>query len=146
VWQPDPRAAVDYGADEQILLCSYESGASFTLGNDSDDGRVLQTVDSFRALELVTDSDDRERVGLSRHRMTRLLAPETQENPIFFHGTDHTNEGFKISIEQMATVGFEMYIYSFGSGFNMENTDPNYIATVTQQVEFAKKYSIEVGG
>ena len=91
IWVADSRAAVDYGADEQVLVCSYStSGASFQLGNSSGDGRVLKSVDSFRVLELVTDSDDRERVALSRHRMTRLLAPETQENPIFFHGTDHT--------------------------------------------------------
>ena len=89
-WQADTRAAVDYGADEQVLVCGYVSGASFTLGNATADGRVLERVDTFRVLELVTDSDHRERVGLSRHRMTRLLAPETQENPIFFHGTDHT--------------------------------------------------------
>jgi hypothetical protein len=34
---------------------------------------------SFRTLELVTDSVDPERVGLSRHRQTRLLAPWTME-------------------------------------------------------------------
>ena len=89
-WQSDPRAAEDYGADEQILVCEYSSGASFLLGQPDAEGKVLASVDTFRVLELVTDSDDRERVGLSRHRMTRLLAPETQENPIFFHGTDHT--------------------------------------------------------
>ena len=91
-WVPDSRAAVDYGADEQVLVCNYTSGASFMLGNASESGTTLTSVDTFRVLELVTDSDDRERLGLSRHRMTRLLAPETQENPIFFHGTDHTHQ------------------------------------------------------
>ena len=41
--------------------------------------RRLGMFTSFRVLELVTDSVDPERVGLSRHRMTRLLAPWTQE-------------------------------------------------------------------
>ena len=91
-WIADSRAGVDYGADEQVLTCNYTSGGSFLLGNETEDGIVLSRVDTFRALELVTDSADRERVGLSRQRMTRLLAPETQENPIFFHGTDHTDE------------------------------------------------------
>jgi hypothetical protein len=39
----------------------------------------LGLFSSFRTLELVTDSVDVERVALSRHRMTRLLAPWTQE-------------------------------------------------------------------
>lgn len=109
-WQPDPRAAEDYGADEQVLVCSYLIGASFWLGNNSGDGKILKSVDSFRALELVTDSDDRERVGLSRHRMTRLLAPETQENPIFFHGTDHTPQvgsNCSLSLSYLSLAGIQ---------------------------------------
>lgn len=91
-WESDSRASVDYGADEQVLVCGYVTGASFWLGNSSGDGRIQRTVDSFRVMELVVDSDDRERIGLSRHRMARLLAPQTQENPIFFHGTDPTTQ------------------------------------------------------
>ena len=49
---------------------------------------------SFRTFALVTDSADAERFGLSLRRLTRLWAPQTQENPIFFHAvaTD-TGEG-----------------------------------------------------
>jgi hypothetical protein len=104
IWVADSHADVDYGADEQVLVCSYTSGASFQLGNSSGDGRVLKSVDSFRVLELVTDSDDRERVALSRHRMTRLLAPETQENPIFFHGTDHTPQAGRNSTLSLSNL------------------------------------------
>ena len=46
----------------------------------------------------------------------------------------------------MAEVGFEMYIFSFGTTFAMENTDPVYIAKIASQVQFAKKYELEVGG
>lgn len=90
-WVQDSMASKDYGADEQILQCKYTEENTILLGNDKVPNSLL-TVDTFRALELVTDSTDRERVSLSRHRMTRLLAPETQENPIFFHGTDHTDQ------------------------------------------------------
>ena len=44
--------------------------------------------------------------------MTRLLSPQTMENPIFFHATN-TSQYFKQQIDQMAEVGFEMLIYSF---------------------------------
>ena len=48
-WQDDPRAEEDYGADEQILVCSYSSGASFYLGGSEDKGGiVLPSVDTFR--------------------------------------------------------------------------------------------------
>ena len=35
---------------------------------------------------------------------------------------------------------------SFGSGFDMESTDPDYIEAIAEQVTFAKLYNIEVGG
>ena len=35
---------------------------------------------------------------------------------------------------QMADVGFEMIIFSFGSGFNLETADARYLATIKRQV------------
>jgi hypothetical protein len=46
----------------------------------------------------------------------------------------------------MAETGFEMVIYSFGSGFTLETTDPTYIKTIKAQVNYAKSKGIEVGG
>ena len=46
----------------------------------------------------------------------------------------------------MADVGFEMLIYSFGSGFNMESTDPAYISSIREVVSYARNLGIEVGG
>ena len=46
----------------------------------------------------------------------------------------------------MADVGFEMLIYSFGSGFNMESTDPAYISSIREVVRYARNLGIEVGG
>ncbi len=108
--------------------------------------QVLTEFDTYRVLELVTDSDNRERVALSRHRMTRLLAPQTQENPIFFHGTDSSNIGFRNSIDQMVAVGFEMFIYSFGSGFKLEDLDKANIDAIAADIQYAKAKGIEVGG
>ena len=72
-----------------FLFCTYyEGGPGVLMANIPTVSSYLTQFDSFRVLELITDTDDRERVGLSRHRMTRLLAPHTQENPIFFHAID----------------------------------------------------------
>jgi len=69
---------------------------------------------TFRVLELVIGTSDSERVGLSVRRLTRLLAPQVQENPIYFHMTDSTSEAFRATIDQLVEVGFEMVFYSFG--------------------------------
>ena len=39
-----------------------------------------------------------------------------------------------------------MLIYSFGSGFNMESTDPAYISSIREVVRYARNLGIEVGG
>ncbi len=101
---------------------------------------------SFRVHELVIGSSDDERVALSKHRLIRLLAPHTQENPIFFHMTESTSPAFRAAIDQMAEVGFEMLIYSFGSGFDMESSDEQYIERIASDIAYANSKGIEVGG
>ena len=145
-WIDDPKIGASPGADEPILVSSYTSGPGVLMSNIPSNLLYLTQFDSFRVIELVTDSADRERVALSRHRLTRLLNPQTQESPIFFHATDVSAKGFSNAIEQMDNVGFEMLIYSFGSGFNMENTDDNYLKSIKSNVDYAKTKGIEVGG
>ena len=152
----DSASASSPGADEPTLNCSYSIGPGIALAATSNEKKYSQgnppirdplaKFDTYRVLELVTDSYDRERVALSRHRMTRLLAPQTQENPIFFHGTDSSTTGFKNSIDQMSAVGFEMYIYSFGSGFKLEDLSPTNIEMISADIQYAKSKGIEVGG
>ena len=107
---------------------------------------MVSEFDTYHVLELFTDTFDLERIALSRHRMTRLLAPQTQENPIFFHGTNSTTAGFQSAIDQMAEVGFEMYIYSFGSGFRLEDLSNANIEAIATNVKYARSKGIEVGG
>lgn len=76
----------------------------------------------------------------------RLLAPHTQENPIFFHMIYGTSPEFRLAIDQMAEVGFEMLIYSFGSGFDMESNDEKYIERIASDIAYANRKGIEVGG
>jgi hypothetical protein len=77
--------------------------------------------------------------------MIRLLAPQTQESPVFFHLTSSEPAVFESAIEQMQVTGFDMVIFSFGSGFQLESDDPAYIAAVAKMVATAHKAGIEVG-
>ena len=131
----------DEGAVEPFLNCSYTSGpgAHVSFANN-------ETFLSFRVLLLAHDSDDVERQALARQRTTQILAPQTTENPIFFHAVDVSDLGFKAAVDQMAEVGFDMLIMSFGSGFNLESADPAYLAHIKSQVDYAKSKGIEVGG
>ena len=154
-WEVDPEISKTPGADEPLLKCNYSTGLGVLLGTTGKKAGglggvsnpiTLTQVESFRVLELVTDSSELERVGLSRRRMTRLLTPQTQESPMFFHGTNTSAAGVQAAVDQMEEVGFEMFVYSFGSGFNMENTDPAYIAEIAETVKYANAKGIEVGG
>ena len=41
-------------------------------------------------------------------------------------------------------VGFEMMIYSFGSGFSLESDDPNYLDQIRDDIAYAHWNGIEV--
>lgn len=44
---------------------------------------------------MLHENDDLERMALERHRLTELLAPQVLENPVFFHATDTSEDGWK---------------------------------------------------
>ena len=136
-WGTDPASSEMPGSFEPVVTCTYDGTPAVPLET---------TFESFRVHELVVGTDDRERVALAKHRLSRLLAPHTQENPIFFHMTDSTSAAVRAVIDQMAEVGFEMMIYSFGSGFNLESTNETYIAQMASDIAYAKAKGIEVGG
>lgn len=105
-----------------------------------------ESFTSFRTYELLFDSDDRERRGLAMRRMYRTIAPWITENPIFMHVRQSDSESVRRAIDQSAEVGFEMVILTFGSGFNMEDLDPDYLARIKSDVEYARSKGIELGG
>jgi len=102
--------------------------------------------ESFRTYELIYDSTQRERKGLSLRRMYRTIAPWSTENPIIMHVRRADPKSVRLAIDQCAEVGFEMVIMTFGSGFNMENTKPNYVAQMKELVDYAHSKNIELGG
>jgi hypothetical protein len=96
--------------------------------------------------ELIYDSYDRERKGLSVRKLYRTIAPWVTENPIFMHLTFSDPEKIKAAINQCQEVGFEMIILSFGSGLDMESTNEAYIRKIKDLVEYAHAKGIELGG
>jgi hypothetical protein len=52
---------------------------------------------------------------------------------------------FRNAVDQCAEVGFEMIIYTFGSGLNMESERPDYLTRIKADVDYAHAKGIEVG-
>jgi hypothetical protein len=101
---------------------------------------------SFRSYLVIHDSTERERQGLTLRRAKRTLAPWMTENPIMMHVRSGKSDAFRLAVDQCAEVGFEMIIYTFGSGLNMESTDPAYLARIKADVDYAHAKGIQVGG
>jgi hypothetical protein len=140
-WQDDPRykTQVSYNLKTpSVLVVRPPIGP----GTRIEPG---QKFSSFRSYLIVHDSTKRERQGLTLRRATRALAPWTTENPIMMHVRNADTKVFRNAVDQCAEVGFEMIIYTFGSGLNMENEDPSYLAKVKADVEYAHSKGIEVG-
>jgi hypothetical protein len=102
--------------------------------------------ESFRTWEMLNDSWDRERKGLATRRLYRMLAPWVQENPILMHVRNADDESVKKAIDQCSEVGFEMVIMTFGSGFNLEDTDIKNIARMKTLADYAHSKGIALGG
>ena len=136
IWKDEEESIP--GSYQPTVTSTYSPPFSTTIGSE---GFV-----SYRVHELITDTSDPERLGLSRHRMVRLLAPHTQESPIFFHTVKGKKHDVLYTIDQMAAVGFELLVYSFGSGFNFESADPGYITEMREIISYANGKGIEVGG
>ena len=140
-WLPDPdfKTQVHYLRQTPCLLLSRPPvGPGVTLAP----GAVWQ---SWRTWLVVHDSDSRERQGLALRRAQRALAPWLTENPIMMHVRSADTATFRNAVDQCAEVGFEMIIYTFGSGLDMENEEPTYRARIRADVDYAHGKGIEVG-
>jgi hypothetical protein len=141
-WEPDPAytSQTDYELQSPILMLSkYPRGLDVPVKRG-------ETFESFRAIELLHDSDDRERRGLAIRRMYRTLAPQVTENPIYMHVASSDSELVRAAADQCAEVGFEMVILTFWSGFDIESEDPGYIARFKADVDYARGKGVELGG
>ena len=90
-------------------------------------------------------TSDPERFGLARKRLTRMLAPQTMETPIYFHMTERDSKKFKETVDQLAEVGFDMIFYSFGSGFDLQTIVYNdtLLDALRDDIKYANSRGIE---
>lgn len=105
-----------------------------------------ETMTSVRTHELLMDSYDRERRGLFIRRMYRIVAPWTNENPIFMHLVSKNDEEVKVAIDQCAATGYEALILSFGSHLNMEDNSEANLDRWKKLADYAHAKNIQIGG
>ena len=55
-------------------------------------------------------------------------------------------DAVRLAIDQCAEVGFEMVILTFGSGFDIENEKPEYLAELKQLADYGGAKGIALGG
>ncbi|HPF52513.1 MAG TPA: hypothetical protein PK335_13100 [Draconibacterium sp.] len=104
------------------------------------------TFESFNAYIMPFDNYERQRNGLSLAKMYKIIAPWTTENPLMMHARFSDWESVKKAIDQCSEVGFEMVILTFGSGFDVEKDDPEYLAEMKKYRDYAKSKGIDLGG
>ena len=121
------------------------TGAEDKLVGPDQDVAAGGSFETFRAFELLLDSNERERRTLAQRRMYRVIAPWTNENPLMFHKTQSDPKTIRAAIDQAAEVGFEMVIMSFGSGFNFESRDQKYWDAYKELAEYGKAKGIAIG-
>jgi hypothetical protein len=102
--------------------------------------------ETFRTFELIYDSTERERKGLSLRRMYRTIAPWVTENPIYMNVVPADPVTVRRVVDQCAEVGFEMVGLSFGSGFDIENDSPAYVRQIKELADYAHAKGIKLGG
>jgi len=124
-------------------ICRLEVAPEFGPDTDVAPG---DTMTSVRAFELFRDGSDRERRGLAQRRMYRVVAPWSQENPVMIHLISSDPAAIRRIVDQAAEVGVEMIILSFGSGMNLESTDPAYWAKYKEVADYARTKGIVIGG
>ncbi len=141
-WQSDPNyiTQVNYLKKSPCLLVVEPT---YGPSQEIEPGGVFE---SFRTFELAYDSSERERQGLTLRKMYRTLAPWVTENPITHHLLKSKPADVRKAIDHAADVGFEAVILSFGSGFNMESTDDEYLKNWTDVASYAEAKGVELGG
>ena len=141
-WQTDPTYTTQVSYDLKtpcLLVGEPQIGPNIEIPNGT-------TFTTYRVHELLYDSFDRERNGLAVRKMYRSLAPWSQDSPLMLHLTSTETKTVHTAIDQAAECGFEIIILSFGSGVNMESTDPAQTQKFKEFREYANSKGLRLGG
>ncbi|MBI1320259.1 MAG: hypothetical protein GC168_15135 [Candidatus Hydrogenedens sp.] len=141
-WVADPQYETQLNY-ERLTPCLLEVRPNIGPSVDIAPG---ETFESFRAFELVHDTEERERKGLAQRRMYRIIAPWVTENPLMMHVRYSSRRDVELALDQCAEARFEMAILTFGSGFDIENRESRYLEQMTRYAEYAHERGVEFGG
>lgn len=141
-WETEPEYTTQVNYD---LTTPCRLVVKCPLGPDADIA-PSQSLASFRTYVLFHDSSERERKGLAIRKLFRTIAPWCTENPIMLHLTSTDPAVVKRAIDQAADVGFEMVIFSFGSGLNMEDVSEENLRKYTRWADYAHSKGLQIGG
>ncbi len=141
-WKTDSiyTSQVNYDYRTPCLLEIYPDKAP---GIDLQPGETFRSV---RTQELLMDSYDRERRGLTIRQMYRTIAPWTTENPIFMHLVSRNDQQVHAAVDQCAATGYEALILSFGSHLNMEDSSAENLSKWKKLADYAHSKGINIGG
>ncbi len=140
---------LDHGSDGPEWQGEYRSRSLMTVHYPVGPARQLEAGErweSFRIWELFQDSRDPERKGLARRQIYRHTMPWTQENPIYMHILKADSASIRRGVDQCAACGFEMAVLTFGSGFDMMSTDPDYLRKMKADFDYAHSKGVKIGG
>ncbi|WP_433259647.1 discoidin domain-containing protein (plasmid) [Streptosporangium sp. CA-135522] len=102
--------------------------------------------DGFRSFLLLHGTGHYEAQQMEIKAMYRTIAPQITENPLFYHLISDNATALRASAQAADAMGFEMMIQSFGSGFNMLSTDPNYLNRKKGDFDAIRGTGLDVGG
>ena len=131
---------VNYNYQTPCLLEVYPEKVT---GIELQPGEIFKSV---RTHELLMDSYDRERRGLAIRKMYSVVAPWTNENPIFMHLVSKNDDEVIQAIDQCSATGYEALILSFGSHCNMEDGSEKNIEKWKKLAAYAHSKHILIGG
>lgn len=140
-WKTDSAytSQVNYNYQTPCLLEVYPEKATAI---ELKPGDLFKSV---RTHELLMDSYDRERRGLSIRKMYSTVAPWTTQNPIFMHLVSKNDDEVKRIVDQCAETGYEAVILSFGSHCNMEDTTAGNVQRWKGLADYAHSKGILLG-
>ena len=121
------------------LICTLPNGPEIDLAPN-------ERFTSPRAILVCHSSTERESRGRDIRRAWKGLAPWTADNPLMLHLTSTDEIAVRTAIDQCAECGFEMVIFSFGSGLNMEDTSVANIRKFRTFADYAHSKHIRIGG
>ncbi len=141
-WVTDPeyKTQVNYDLTTPCDLVSSPPLGPATLLKP---GELLHSPRTYLALH---DGTNHERETMTIRKAYRTLAPWTQENPLMLHLTVTDSKTVFAAMDQAAAVGFELVIFSFGSGLNMEDISPTNLEKFKAFAEYGHKKGLLVGG